>query len=1213
MARDESRAIGGYYPLPIRLIPHVASLIDFQMPRGGVGRAGDPFVLFDPCAGDGGAIIDLKGCWFPRCWTSVLCCEMEKTRGEQLRSNIAKIQGRAIVADAFRLSWSKEEHGASVLFLNPPYDTDSEHGRLEHRWLTRFTPALAPGGVLIYVVPDRALKASAEFIARNFIQVKCWRFPFPEFEDFRQVVLVGRRLKVPGNPETATAIGSWAHAGALPSLPEKCETPLRIAARSYSLTLAEVEFDLAEAIQCARIWEGEPLGVDMSLGDLIGRQYPTALPPKPAHLALALAAGHFNGHRLRPNRGLGPGWPAVLIKGVFCRELVEIERVRNKQGEETGSIQVETPRLRMSGLRLDRLEFFEPLPGSEPSDAGSLDEANTADILVAYSEAFADLMASQFPPLHDPSDPAQEIRLPDLARPPMTVQRHGIMAALKLMADGRNPKFVAEVGVGKTMMTTCIAAALSPRHHAETQASLRSLGGRFAGARLPRVRRSLVLCPPHLLDSWVNETAKFWPGARVVIVRELADLDRESEVYVLGRETAKLGYGIRGLAGRCPRCGGPTRPNAEQNAKRRQRCENRVLKPLNLWAALAEELAPIVLGINPGSELAHALTRHRPILAKRADRKPGKLDRGGALRTAKRCAAELGRLLLDSDACDNAALATASTALVPLALAAGGREEIMADLAVIIAQKPKAAGYAYGRYEHWTPFSYAEDAFRLLKEASSNPGEEWARENLGTALSAFADAGEWTPKESVKPCGEPHWQAIPSPRRYPIAQYIMRHRRGRFDLLVLDEVHEFCNQGTAQQKAAHRLAEMGIPVLALSGSVMGGYSSSLFPNWWALDREFRGSFGRDEASAFVARYGFQKYLLTPRQTKNKNGDVTYGSVTDRESANVQVLGEVPGVLSLFLLRHLLPAGVVIHKADLDVDLPPVTERPAPLGAAEDMDVELLQEYRRLESALLSAIASDVFTPLQGKLWGQLSELPSYLDRATADQGTYEIRYPEDVGGMLVATARPFPKEYVTPKERWLLDRLGQERAAGRRTMVFCRHTGGEARLPRRLQRLIAEKVGAKTVFLEVSRVPAPKREKWIDANVIAPGVEVLLVNPNAVRTGLNNLVAFSTAVWYEADYDARTYRQANGRLHRIGQTLPVEIWFPFYANTIQAVAQDLIARKVTASLQVDGLSVTGALEAAGAGEDARAAIELAMRMGEAIYRRLSRGGRVQSA
>ena len=113
---------------------------------------------------------------------------------------------------------------------------------------------------------------------------------------------------------------------------------------------------------------------------------------------------------------------------------------------------------------------------------------------------------------------------------------------------------------------------------------------------------------------------------------------------------------------------------------------------------------------------------------------------------------------------------------------------------------------------------------------------------------------------------------------------------------------------------------------------------------------------------------------------------------------------------------------------------------------------------------------------------------------------------------------------------------------------------------------------------------------------------MLFVNPKAVCTGLNNLVSFSVAIWYEMDASTYVYRQANGRLHRIGQTRPVTIYAPSYAGTAQEILLDLVARKVSTSLQVDGVDVQAALEAAGVGPDD--GLELALSIGDAVYKRL---------
>jgi hypothetical protein len=98
---------------------------------------------------------------------------------------------------------------------------------------------------------------------------------------------------------------------------------------------------------------------------------------------------------------------------------------------------------------------------------------------------------------------------------------------------------------------------------------------------------------------------------------------------------------------------------------------------------------------------------------------------------------------------------------------------------------------------------------------------------------------------------------------------------------------------------------------------------------------------------------------------------------------------------------------------------------------------------------------------------------------------------------------------------------------------------------------------------------------------------------------------FKTAIWMELTYNVLTMRQANGRIHRIGAdpAHPIEILVPVYAGTAQEVALELIARKLSVSMQMDGLDVESQLEAAGAGEvDSTGIQQLAlMNMGQAIF------------
>jgi len=1205
--RPGARAIAGYYPTPTVLLPTIASAVSFPPPKGKSQR----FLLFDPCAGEGEAILALRKLWWPEAGAKaahILATEMEEERAALLSKSATRTDW-TVHADAFSLTWPKGEEGCSLLFLNPPYDSDRRHGRLEERFLARFGPTLAPGGVLIYIVPGAGLVASAQTLGRLFTNHRAWRFPGEHFDAYRQCVLLARRaaMPLPGS-RTAERIRDWGRdSAALPPLPPVCEEPLLVEQRDYGFSPRVAAFDYQGARAEFKPWAGVPaLGTDLEVQDLIGRSFPTALPPKPAHLALALAAGHFNGHELWPD---DDGFPPILLKGMFTRELIEVEEKVNKDGEVTGRILVQQPRLEMCALRLDTYEFFRPPTGAEPTGSEDVEQCNVADLLIRYSGSLAELMAKQFPSLHDPPDREQQIRLPDLGRPLFTCQHHAVQASLKLLASDRNPKMVSQVGTGKTGVALYIAAALNPRHHEDTCRELRRVG--FT-RRPPKVRRTLVICPPHLLMTWETEARAVWPSAWVKVVTDIADLRcMDAQIYLLSRETAKLGHGYRGVAGgHCPRCGAPFEESAEECVSRRLRCQAVPRLPANVWAEMAEDLAAHVLAVRPNEELAGALSRRHRILHERAERPPAAGINGeGFLAIALR----LGALLPHQcTMADWQQYSKPIGAFVELGRGLAMESAFIALIDEMLATvSPGKQRSEYG----WAHLLQARRSLAMdLTRGDDYPDRTL---NLVNALSLLHELAAWRDGEvsyrfsrarrtdlKTGACNEPLWQAVPEPRRFPLATYICRRLPRMFDLLVLDEAHEAGNQGTAQEKAAHRLVELGLPTLMLSGSIMGGYASSLFANWWSLDRAFRESYDRSDRAAFVRRYGFLKFFESYDEKKSNNGR-SYGSQSDRETNGLKPLGEVPGILPLFLLRHLLPAGIVMHQSDLESEIPPMHERSIAVPCEEGgNDAALLAEYRRLEEKMLERVRGDMFTKLAGKLWGAMGELPSYLDRCTDDQERFVLKYPEDVGGMIVAEGMAFPASWRTPKERWLLDRLRERLTEGRKVLVFLRHT--QSALPLRLLRLIKAEVTPRAAFLAADRVLARKREQWINDHILAKGIEVMIVNPKAISTGLNNLVSFSAGIWYDTDYDARTYRQANGRLHRIGTVRDIDIDFAFFSGTAQEIALRLISRKVTSSLQVDGLSVQGALESFGSEGSERAAIEMALQLGEAIYRRLSR-------
>ncbi len=1209
-----------------------------------------PHVLVDPCAADGEAIATLRNLWFGEerpCKTygvldaRLYLVELEKERftaAEKRLPFFSPYIGRwdsILETDAFHVH-IKAGDGASLLFLNPPYDTDPVDGRLEQRFLKRWTQCLMPGdGLLMLVVPYYALTASASFLACHYTDLRAWRFPDEDFAAFRQCVLIARRRAsaLPENDLDRRRIERWSESSdSMPVLQTFDSPAFTICGDHPGLTLEKVPLDLERLVSGFRPWTGSPMfGTNRSVHELIGARYEVAMPPRPAHIALALSAGMLNGKRLTPDR---PGLPAILVKGSFRRDFVVVEEKFNKEGALTGSVQVQRPKLSLHALRLDTLQFLELRPGTIPSGSQDLEGFNSADLVEAYGESLGRLMREQFPAIHDPSNPGHEMELPALGRRPFPIQRHLISAGLKLLARGENPMAGAEVGTGKSTVSLSIAGCLAPEHFAQTVSELRRLG--FDTSRLRPVRRILILCPPHLLKSWRDQAAAVLPSHRVQIVEEISDLDRPAEIYLLSRETAKLSHGLRGLgrslhpdpgvsihrACQCPRCGRIVTADAEWLAMRRERCGHRRRSPQNRAAALAEDLAVILTPAYPLDPTVRSLVAHHNVVKRWL---PERLD------------AEDGADLHSGTAPSSATIASMARAALQLlggparsylyhshrlrrviALLAGAAdtakaeivEEVRAAADRFANEASMAAGRGFDAYfsEVSTPCQIAGELAAVARQLEGPGADEHPpKDPLLKALEELVACGKWMESEA---CPEPLFQAVPEPRRYSIARYLLRHRRRLAcnpDLLILDEAHEYSNLGSAQQKAAHRLVEIpGIPTLALSGSLMGGYAGSLFANFWAMSPRFRRAFRRTEKGPFVTRYGYRK-VFVPAGQEGKTEIVGFGTRSDREeqrpSAEIRQMGEAPGVLPLFILEHLLPVALIMHKEDLEAELPPCREVPVPIEVAEDdlTGKEMLAEQERLMGTLMRQIKADMYSSNAGKLWGALSTLPSYLDRSTDDLPPFLLKYPEEVGGAIVAEGKLFPASSPTPKERWLMDRVHGYLEEGRNVLIFLLHTG-KSGLPNRYLRLFKEQLGERAVFLDVQKVKATQREDWLNSHVIEPGRRILITNPKAVQTGLNNLVSFSRAIWVQGvDYDARVVRQANGRVHRIGQTLDVTIEVPYYAGTVQKLALDLVARKISASVQVDGLSIEGALESAGAGEGKDEANQAALGMGQALY------------
>ena len=175
-------------------------------------------------------------------------------------------------------------------------------------------------------------------------------------------------------------------------------------------------------------------------------------------------------------------------------------------------------------------------------------------------------------------------------------------------------------------------------------------------------------------------------------------------------------------------------------------------------------------------------------------------------------------------------------------------------------------------------------------------------------------------KHTCAGCGSPLWQADKSgPTRYPLADYVKHHMKGFFDLLVGDEVHEYKGRGSAQGIAAGVLADACGKSLSLSGTLMGGYSSTLFHLLYRFSPELRTDFGRSDEHRWVQRYGFEEHSIG----KPDDDSVEDGRFSRRRKYR-KVVRERPGLVPSALF-HIIGNTVFLRLADVASGLPPYDE------------------------------------------------------------------------------------------------------------------------------------------------------------------------------------------------------------------------------------------------------------------------------------------------
>lgn len=395
---------------------------------------------------------------------------------------------------------------------------------------------------------------------------------------------------------------------------------------------------------------------------------------------------------------------------------------------------------------------------------------------------------------------------------------------------------------------------------------------------------------------------------------------------------------------------------------------------------------------------------------------------------------------------------------------------------------------------------------------------------------------------------------------YQATEFIKRYLpRGYFGLLVVDEGHEYKNEGSAQGQAMGVLASQCQKTLLLTGTLMGGYADDLFHLLWRINPTqmiqdgFKparnGSMG-SAAMAFMREHGVLKDVYK-ESTGPSHRTAKGKQMTVRTS-------KAPGFGPVGIMRYVVPITVFLKLRDIGQNVLPDYDEHfinVPMSQAQD------EAYQRMAKHLvyeLKKALAQKDNSLLGVVMNTLLAWPECCFRPET------VRHPRSKA-VLFSQGPVFQESELTPKEQQLLDLCKQEKAQGRKVLVYSIYSGTRDTTARLKSHL--EMNGFKVAVLRAS-VDAARRENWV-ADQVERGVDVLVTNPELVKTGLD-LLEFPTIVFMQSGFNVYTLMQAAKRSWRIGQKHPVKVVFLGYSGSSQVECLRLMAKKIAVTQSTSG-------------------------------------------
>ncbi len=633
-------------------------------------------------------------------------------------------------------------------------------------------------------------------------------------------------------------------------------------------------------------------------------------------------------------------------------------------------------------------------PEAEPDPVRPLSSIDSmTEYLRSYGKILGRKAVSSLKPLHVPSrDPLPDFE--DVLREPFPCQQHVVAAGVELLNTVGSGFICGEMGTGKTLL-----GMLAAFKHAQQPRSKGGRGGKF---------RCLVLCPDHLIAKWKREIEETIPGAKTYHFGSLSKEDAKARK----KEDGKTGQrpAINDLINLLDKRAGNRW--AKPNGPEYYVIGRDQIKWLPDWLGISDPYKGMnaVGGLLGGRRFVRKIGQHpdgTPITQVANEFGAGSGQPATGLSSRNVVVEKIpmtdanGNPILDASGRQKQKSVTVRAFCCPKCgnVIRDGKGVPMSAQAISKNQMTCSGKYLQ----------------QVL--GPDRPKTEHGLDKIAPMPASYADRTSGhlnigANRYEVKTCGEPLWWYTSAKFRYPLARIIQRKFRRFFDYLIVDECHEQQSDEAAQSMAAGKLIGSVPHVLALTGTLIGGYAMNLF----ALVMRINPRTLREEGFEWGKHMDFSKVygkidrVVTTKEESGIGVGAGKGQASMRRAKTGQSKEKSyvrPGIMPTLFGRHMIGNTVFIALDEMAEGLPDMFEYiggacppPPETTGDDDQDAAERDRYERMK-----AFWVDTACPMEEEQEAEYNRIESTLEFAAKEllkRGSMKLL------GTLLATTMGWP-------------------------------------------------------------------------------------------------------------------------------------------------------------------------------------------------------------